>query len=90
MSDMDKVYRKAWGDPAFKARLLSDPVAALRDAGIPVREGVTVKILEDTETVRHLVLPLPPPGGELTDDDLDGVSGGKNVQVDPPKFTPPS
>ena len=35
-----KVVARAWRDPAFKAKLIADPQAALRDAGIPVPAGV--------------------------------------------------
>jgi len=66
-----KVVAKAWSDGAFKAKLLSDPRAALAEAGVDVPAGVTVKVVEDTETTWHLVLPPPPPEGELTDEALE-------------------
>ena len=63
-------------DPAFKAQLLSNPVAALRDVGVPVPEGLHLQVVEDTETKRHLVLPVAPAQGELADSALEGVAGG--------------
>jgi hypothetical protein len=71
-----KLVAKAWSDSAFKARLLRDPHAALTEAGVPVASGVTIKVVEDTESTRHLVLPPPPPEGELSDEALDKVAGG--------------
>ena len=79
MRNLQKVHRRAHSDPAFKARLLSDPITALHEAGVPIPQGVTIKILEDAETVRHLVLPLPAPDGELSDAALEDVAGGTGL-----------
>jgi hypothetical protein len=70
-----KVIARAWRDPAFKARLLADPHGALKDAGVAVPAGVTVKAVENTDKHFHLVLP-PKPAGELSDEALDKVAGG--------------
>jgi hypothetical protein len=70
-----KMVARAWRDPAFKAKLLADPHAALKDAGIPVPAGVTVKVVENTDTHFHLVLP-PKPAHELSDEALDRVAAG--------------
>ena len=75
-----KIVAQAWRDPAFKAKLLVDPHAALKDAGISVPAGVTVKVVENTDTHVHVVLP-PKPKGEfsdeaLSDEALDRVAGG--------------
>ena len=72
-----KLIAKAWRDPAFKAKLLADPHGALKDAGVPLAAGVTVKVVEDTDKHFHLVLP-PKPTGELSDEALDKVAGGDN------------
>jgi hypothetical protein len=45
------------------------------EAGVAVLEGVTVKVVENTESHFHLVLP-PKPTGELSDEALDKVAGG--------------
>lgn len=73
-----RITAKAWSDPAFKARLLSDPHVALREAGIDIPAGKTVKVVENTSDTVHLVLPPPPPEGELTDQALDQVAGGSS------------
>jgi hypothetical protein len=70
-----KIIARAWRDPAFKAKLLADPHAALKDAGVSVPAGVTVKVVENTDTHVHLVLP-PKPTGDLSDAELDKVAGG--------------
>ncbi len=61
-----KVVAKAWADVAFKEKLISDPAAVLKAEGIEVPQGVNLKVVEDTATVRHLVLPvLPPDAGNM-------------------------
>jgi hypothetical protein len=70
-----KVIAKAWRDPAFKAELIANPAAALKAEGIDMPAGMAVTVLENTEKHFNLVLPLVP-SGELSDEALDGVSGG--------------
>ena len=52
-----RIVARAWRDPAFKARLLADPHGALKEAGVDVPAGVTVKVVEDSDSHVHLVLP---------------------------------
>ena len=70
-----KIIAKAWRDPAFKAELIANPAAALKAEGIDMPAGMAVTVLENTEKHFNLVLPLVP-SGELSDEALDGVSGG--------------
>lgn len=70
-----RIIARAWSDPAFKAELLADPHKVLAAAGIELKPGVTVKVVENTDSLHHLVLP-PKPSGELSDADLDKVAGG--------------
>jgi hypothetical protein len=70
-----KMIVRAWRDPAFKARLLADPHGALKEAGVAVPAGATVKAVENTDKHFHLVLPPMPPG-ELSDEALDKVAAG--------------
>ncbi|GAB3805384.1 hypothetical protein GCM10028798_27140 [Humibacter antri] len=70
-----QVIAHSWGDPDYRAKLLADPTGTLADdAGFQVPEGKRVVIVEDTDDVIHLVLPARPT--ELSDEDLDTVSGG--------------
>jgi hypothetical protein len=70
-----KIVARAWRDPAFKAKLIANPEAVLKEAGMTVPGGVTVKVVENTETHRHFVLP-PKPTGQLSDEALDDAAGG--------------
>ena len=72
---LGKVIARAWRDPAFKAKLIADPQAVLREAGMAVPAGATVKVVQNTGTHLHFVLP-PKPVGQLSDEALDEVAGG--------------
>ena len=66
---------RTWADPAFKARLLADPISVLAEQGIAYPPGVAVEVHENTPTTLHLALP-PKPTDELSDEQLDTVAGG--------------
>src|SRR5262249_45876182 len=60
-----RLVAKAWSDPAFKARALTDAVAACRDIGVdwtePTGSGtpsdyMTLRLLEDTPAVHHVIV----------------------------------
>ena len=70
-----KAIAKAWSDPAYKARLVADPRAALAEVGISAPEKLNFKVVENTDDLVHLILP-PPPSGELSEESLALVSGG--------------
>src|SRR5262249_15484423 len=72
---MDLLIAKASGDPAFRSQLLSDSPAALATAGLKAPPGVTVKVVEDSHTLVHLVLPPE----ALSDADLATVAGGATL-----------
>jgi hypothetical protein len=76
-----QLIAKAWTDPGFKASLLADPIPVLAAEGIAVPPGITVRILENTEQVVNFVLPQPPVSHELSDEDLEKVAGGGQVQT---------
>jgi hypothetical protein len=71
---MGKVVSRAWSDPAFKERLLSNPGEVLRESGIPVPQGLTIKVHEDGPSLRNIVLPVKT--DVLTDEQLDMVADG--------------
>ena len=70
-----KIIAKAWRDPSFKAKLLADPQGTLRQAGVSIPAGVTVKVVENTGTHFHFVLPARP-NEALTGEALDKVAAG--------------
>lgn len=75
-----KIVARTWRDPAFKEKLIADPHGVLKEAGFAVPAGMTVSVVENTAKHFHLVLP-PKPTGELSDEALDGVSGGNGCII---------
>ncbi|MGH7827331.1 MAG: nitrile hydratase subunit alpha [Candidatus Binatia bacterium] len=51
-----KLVARAWVDPAFKARLITDPKAACAELGIDATSINEFVVLENTELVRHVVV----------------------------------
>jgi len=57
----NQVIQKAWEDPSFKKRLLSDPKAALQEAlGVIIPDSVTLKAVEEGSNEFYLVIPPSP------------------------------
>ncbi|MBI3862609.1 MAG: NHLP leader peptide family natural product precursor [Planctomycetia bacterium] len=75
-----QLLNKAQQDAAFKARLLSDPAAAIRaETGVVLPANLKICIHENTSIACHLALPAAqPPTGEMSDLELEGVAGGKS------------
>ncbi len=77
MTNTAKIFARAWSDAEYKAKLLSDPAAVLSEAGVEVPAGTTIKVVENTADIAHLVLPVEPRAtGELSDEQLDKVAAG--------------
>ena len=50
-----KVVAKAWTDPEYKARLLAEGTAAIKELGFAGPQGEHIVVLENTGTVHHVV-----------------------------------
>ena len=74
---IEKIIAKAWMDEGFKQRLLSDPVTSLKEEGVEIPPGVEVRVMADTDNLRHLVLPLKPSSKELLDKELARIVAGR-------------
>ncbi len=85
---MGQLIAKAWADEDFKKQLIANPKEVGKEYGLGAPEGVEVKVLENTDKVFHFVLP-PKPSDELSDDDLDDVSGGGRCGPLQCGFVPP-
>ncbi|WP_308466559.1 NHLP leader peptide family RiPP precursor [Rathayibacter soli] len=69
------IVARSWEDPDFRSKLLADPTATLNANGFHVPAGKSVVMVEeDSDTVVHMSLPQRPT--ELSDEQLDAVSGG--------------
>ena len=59
---------------AFRASVGDDAADAMREIGVPIPSGVSVRLVADTDDVLHMVFP-PDPNQDLTDEKFV-VSGG--------------
>ena len=75
----DLIANFATKDADYKRALLEDPKKVVSmQLGQDLPESLTVKVLEDTADMIHMVLPyVPQEGAELSDADLEMVAGGK-------------
>jgi hypothetical protein len=78
---LGRLVAKALTDEVLRAQLIADPAAALAAEGVRFPEHVTVKVLEDTENVRHLVLPAL--SNALTEEDLGAIAAGRSPTPTP-------
>ncbi len=70
-----KILKKAAEDKTFKQKLLDNPKTAiekLTKKSLP--KNLTIDVIE--EDIDELILVLPKTTSELSDSDLDNVSGG--------------
>lgn len=75
---LKSLLKKAASDAEFREKALKDPAAALKEAGVELPAGQTVKFVEKVEEV---VIPLPPLEEGVADDEVLGnVAGGGSVQ----------
>ena len=51
-----RVVAKAWADPAYKAKLMTDATAAIAELGYSGRQGEHMVAVENTDTVHNLVV----------------------------------
>ncbi len=85
MSITRDIARKAATDAAFRTQLLNDPKSAIaKELGAELREGVTVRVHENTPTELHIVLNKEvdlATSRRLSDQELQFVSGGLNARL---------
>ena len=55
-SDGARVVAKAWADPVFKERLLTDALGAIGELGYEFPADTGLAVLEDTPEVHHLIV----------------------------------
>ena len=70
-SQLGDLFLELAGNAELKRRFLASPHEVLAERGIPVPEGVTLKVLEDSENLRHIVLPHMPSAGKHALEEVD-------------------
>ena len=76
-----EIIAKAWADEAFKQRLLADTATVLAEEGIEIPDGVTLKAVENTDTLFHLVIPPKRMPAALNISELAAIAGGKGCDI---------
>lgn len=78
--EFSSVIVRAIEDDAFKQELVSQPNAVIeRELGITLPEGAEIRVLEQEDNIRYLILPMQPDsldGDELSEEQLEAVAGG--------------
>ncbi len=67
------IVAKAWADEDFKNRLISNPKTVMREHGLELPAS-EVRVIEDTQEIRHFILPASPTG-ELLEEELSPAAG---------------
>ncbi len=70
-----RLFAACWKDEALKARFMADPRTVLAEHGMPVPDGMDVKVVENADDCVHITMPAPP-SGDLSDDELEKAAGG--------------
>jgi hypothetical protein len=70
-----RVVAQAWDDDGFRQRLLAEPEAVLREAGITLPPGVPLRVVEegaaeDGDSGASLRLPAKPSAEDLIEEEL--------------------
>ena len=74
-----ELMQKAATDVEFRGKLLTDPRSTIESLlGVPLPEGLKLRIVENTPSEVTLVIP-PSVSSELSDDQLEAVAGGKSL-----------
>jgi hypothetical protein len=79
-----QVLDRAGTDPAFRARLLENPNAAVGEhMGSPLPAGITIRVIEEQPGEVVLVLPAQSTasGASLSEDELERAAGGNTAQT---------
>jgi hypothetical protein len=71
---MQKIIARCWEDEEFKKRLMADPAKTFDAEGVRIPAGVSIRVVEDTDQVRTLI--IPPAPSHLDDNQLMGITGG--------------
>ena len=83
-----ELFAACWKDEALKARFMADPKTVLAEYGVPVPDGIDVKVVENADDCVHITMPALPAGdSDLSDGELSKAAGG-GCMHSLPDYTP--
>jgi hypothetical protein len=88
-----EIISKCWSDAGFKKRFVAEPKKVFAEFGMDLPADLEVKVVENSDNVMYLVIPPKPSetSGELSDSQLDAVSGGATIApIDPRPVAKPT
>ena len=56
-----QIIARAWQEPEYRLELLTNSNSVIEESGLEIPEGVTVQVLQNTDTIKHVVLPYDLP-----------------------------
>ncbi len=75
---------------AYRARAVAEPRAVLRELGLELDDGVTVRVWDSSAEVRYFVLPRRPAGTEHFDEDKLAALVPRDAMIGTAVVAPPS
>ena len=73
------IITRAQADEDYRKQVLGDINSVLQDLGVSLPTGITLNIVANDDKLQHIVIPyVPPASGELSDEQLASVAGGKH------------
>ena len=83
-----RLINRSLEDETFRQRILDDPKGTIeQELGSRLPQSIEVRVVQESADTIYLVLPSATPvgqGGELSDQELDGVAGGEILDGVPP------
>lgn len=71
---LSQIIEKAWNDPVFKQKLLSDPKAAILESfNITVPSNIELHALEETPNNFYIVIPPAPQVNAASEDETTAM-----------------
>lgn len=83
----EKIIARAWNDEEFRRKFVADPKGQFEaHLGTKLPKTLTMTAHEETENSIHFVIPMKPQVtlGELSDEDLESIAGGRIGEKDVP------
>ena len=68
---MSELIMDLYANPELKQNFLNNPKSVLKEKGFSIPGDTEIKTVEDTKTVKHIVLPYLEPSEKLTPEELE-------------------